>query len=123
MPLGGSVLSGHACETWHRSRDGPAVRGTHRRPRVREISPSPEGSNIFDTESVPEWQVQNTLDPLLEEITHCYVDDDDLTARLTTLFEVPPRSQASKGQMQRNRPSWRSFSLQPMRLCLSSLGM
>ena len=44
----------------------------------------------------PERQVQNTLDPLLEEITHCYVDDDDLTARLTTLFEVPPRSQASK---------------------------
>ena len=73
----------------------------------------PHGRKLRDTGA---RQVQNTLDPLLEEITHSYVDDDDLTARLNILFEVPPRSQASKRRMHSNR----SFSLQPMRLCLSS---
>jgi len=33
-------------------------------------------------------QVQNTLDPLLEELTRSYVDDEDLTRRLDSLFEV-----------------------------------
>ena len=33
-------------------------------------------------------QVQNTLDPLLEELTRAYVDDHDLILRLRTLFEV-----------------------------------
>ena len=68
----------------------------------------PHGRKLRDTGA---RQVQNTLDPLLEEITHSYVDDDDLTARLNILFEVPPRSQASKRKMQRNRPSLRSFSV------------
>ncbi len=37
-------------------------------------------------------QVQNTLDPLLEVLTRDYVDDADLTGRLTALFKAsrPP---------------------------------
>ena len=33
-------------------------------------------------------QVQNTLDPLLAALTHEYVDDADLTARLNALFKA-----------------------------------
>ena len=38
----------------------------------------------------PQWskQVRNTLDPLLEVLTRDYVDDEDLTNRLETLFAV-----------------------------------
>ena len=36
-------------------------------------------------------QVQNTLDPLLDELTRAYVDDHDLILRLRTLFEVCPQ--------------------------------
>ncbi len=33
-------------------------------------------------------QVQNTLDPLLEVMTRDYIDDIDLTGRLSSLFKV-----------------------------------
>ena len=33
--------------------------------------------------------MQNTLDPLLEELTRAYVDEHDLSLRLKALFEVP----------------------------------
>ncbi len=34
------------------------------------------------------YQVHNTLDPLLAALTHEYIDDADLTARLNALFKV-----------------------------------
>ncbi len=34
------------------------------------------------------YQVHNTLDPLLAALTHEYVDDADLTARLNALYKV-----------------------------------
>ena len=32
--------------------------------------------------------MENTLDPLLEELTRAYVDEHDLSLRLKALFEV-----------------------------------
>ena len=48
------------------------------------------GAPLGDCAGAAVAQVRSTLDPLLEQLAACCIDDADLSIRLLKLFQVPP---------------------------------
>ena len=48
------------------------------------------GAPLGDCAGAAVAQVRSTLDPLLEQLAACCIDDADLSSRLLKLFQVPP---------------------------------